>query len=55
MELAVICDDEWYIQEDGVVIGAAVAVILANVWMKRFENIIVINDPSPVAEVQAVG
>ena len=30
--------DKWLVQMDGVAMGAAMAVILANVWMKRFED-----------------
>ena len=29
--------EDWYIQRDGVAMGAAMAVILANVWMRTFE------------------
>ena len=29
--------EDWYIQREGVAMGAAMAVILANVWMKTFE------------------
>ena len=32
------CGNESYVQRDGVAMGTAMAVILANVWMKRFED-----------------
>ena len=43
MELAVtnvwfMAGDDWYIQKNGVAMGAALAVILANVWMKKFDS-----------------
>ena len=52
MELAVtnvwfLCDSEWYIQKDGVAMGASLAVILANLWMKKFEPKIATEHPTP--------
>ena len=43
MEMAVtevwfMAGTEWYIQRDGVAMGAAMAVILANLWLKQFED-----------------
>ena len=32
------CDGRWYIQTDGVAMGSSLAVILANIWMKSFEE-----------------
>ena len=32
------CDCRWYIQTDGVAMGSSLAVILANIWMKSFEE-----------------
>ena len=51
MELAVtnvwfLCDSEWYIQKDGVAMGASLAVILANIWMKKFEPSIATEHPT---------
>ena len=42
MQLAVtnvwfMCGTDWYIQTDGVAMGASMAVILSNMWMKKFE------------------
>ena len=31
------CNGIWYVQSDGLAMGASLAVILANVWMKSFE------------------
>ena len=31
------CNGIWYVQLDGLAMGASLAVILANVWMKSFE------------------
>ena len=31
------CDEIWYVQSDGLAMGASLAVTLANVWMKSFE------------------
>ena len=41
MELAVtnvwfMSGSDWYIQRDGVAMGASLAVILANIWLKKF-------------------
>ena len=30
-------NNQWYLQKDGVAMGAALAVILANIWLKQFE------------------
>ena len=43
MEMAVtdvwfMAGTQWYIQRDGVAMGAAMAVILANLWLKHFEE-----------------
>ena len=43
MEMAVtevwfMAGTQWYIQRDGVAMGAAMAVILANLWLKQFEK-----------------
>ena len=35
-----IVSDRWYIQKDGVAMGASLSVILANLWMKKFEPIV---------------
>ena len=32
------CNNKWYCQVDGLAITASMAVILANVWMKSFED-----------------
>ena len=32
------CNGIWYVQSDGLAMGASLAVILANVWMKSFEE-----------------
>ena len=32
------CNKIWYTQSDGLTIGASLAVILANLWMKSFEK-----------------
>ena len=31
------CNDLWYVQKDGLAIGASLAVILANLWLKEYE------------------
>ena len=31
------CNDSWYVQNDGLAMGASLAVILANLWMKEYE------------------
>ena len=41
------CDSEWYIQKDGVAMGSSLAVILANLWMKKFEPKIATEHPTP--------
>ena len=46
------CGNKWYVQKDGVAMGAAVAVILANVWMKRFENDITSHEPHSIKTEQ---
>ena len=52
MELAVtnvwvMCGSERYIQRDGVAMGAFLAVILANIWLKHFEEIITAEETQP--------
>ena len=32
------CNKIWYTQSDGLAMGASIAVILANLWMKPFEK-----------------
>ena len=32
------CNNKWYCQIDGLAMGASLAVILANIWMKSFED-----------------
>ena len=39
--------EDWYIQRDGVAMGAAMSVILANVWMKTFEPALSSEMPEP--------
>ena len=41
---------EWFIQTDGVAMGAAMAVILANLWLKKFEGVLAQQQPT---EIQA--
>ena len=31
------CNDLWYVQKDGLAMGASLAVILANLWLKEYE------------------
>ena len=31
------CNDSWYVQVDGLAMGASLAVILANLWLKQYE------------------
>ena len=31
------CNDSWYVQTDGVAMGASFDVILANLWLKEYE------------------
>ena len=31
------CNDFWYVQKDGLAMGASLAVILANLWLKEYE------------------
>ena len=31
------CNDSWYVQVDGLAMGASLAVILANLWLKEYE------------------
>ena len=31
------CNGLWYVQKDGLAMGASVAVILANLWLKEYE------------------
>ena len=38
---------DWYIQRDGVAMGASLAVILANVWLKNYEAQIAVENPAP--------
>ena len=43
LELAVInvnfkCNENWYCQKDGLPMGASLAVILANLWMKLWQT-----------------
>ena len=50
MQLAVtdvnfMCGDKWYVQKDGVAMRAAMAVILVNNWMRRFEDDIASDEP----------
>ena len=52
MELAVtnvwfMSGSDWYIQGDGVAMGASLAVILANVWLKNYEAQIAVENPAP--------
>ena len=52
MELAVtnvwfMSGSDWYIQRDGVAMGASLAVILANIWLKKFEAKIAVETPAP--------
>ena len=32
------CNETWYVQKDGLVKGASLAVILANFWLKQYET-----------------
>ena len=53
MQLAVtdvnfMCGYKWYVQKDGAAMGAAMAVILANVWIKRFEDDISSDEPHSI-------
>ena len=52
MELAVInvwfmSGSDWYIQRDDIAMGASLAVILANIWLKKFEAQIAVETPAP--------
>ena len=52
MELAVtnvwfMSGSDCYIQRDGVAMGASLAVILANVWLKNYEAQIAVENPAP--------
>ena len=31
------CNDSWYVQDDGLAIGASLAVILADLWLKEYK------------------
>ena len=31
------CNDSWYVHVDGLAMGASLAVILANLWLKEYE------------------
>ena len=33
----IVCNGIWYVQSDGLAMGASLAVTLANVWMIKFE------------------
>ena len=32
------CNGLWYVQKDGLAMGASLAVILANLWLKDYES-----------------
>ena len=32
------CNEAWYAQKDGLAMGASLAVILANLWLKQYET-----------------
>ena len=32
------CNETWYVQKDGLAMGASLAVILANLWLKQYET-----------------
>ena len=32
------CNETWYVQKDGLAMGAFLAVILANLWLKQYEH-----------------
>ena len=32
------CKETWYVQKDGLAMGASLAVILANLWLKQYET-----------------
>ena len=36
----ILCDSKWYVQVDGLAMGSKLAVYLANIWMKQFEDVI---------------
>ena len=47
------CSDSWYVQVDGLAMGASLAVTLANVWLKEYE--IALRQEIPVGnEVQQI-
>ena len=32
------CNETWYVQKDGLAMGASLAVVLANLWLKQYET-----------------
>ena len=34
------CNDSWYVQVDGLAMGAALAVLLTNLWLKEYEFVL---------------
>ena len=39
------CNDTWYVQKEGLAMGASLAVILANLWLKYYEKVLTRNFP----------
>ena len=48
------CGAKWYVQTDGLAMGASLAVILSNLWMKKFEFILSssCSDPSRLNDTE---
>ena len=34
------CNETWYVQNDGLAMGASLAVFLANLWLKQYETVL---------------
>ena len=42
------CNITWYVQKNGLAMGASLAVILANFWQKDYEKVLAIDIPQKI-------
>ena len=42
------CNNSWYVQEDGLVMGASPAVTLAHLWLKDYKKVLAMDMPQKI-------
>ena len=46
------CNDTWYVQKDGLAMGASLPIILAKRWLKVYESVLAMDIPQKIYNLE---